>query len=96
MCVCVCVTDLFASILYILHNVRLTAGLSLGGLGLRGVHGYCLGYKQKMRRHEASSRVCLGNVRYLVSMHGRCERVVVPRRESSCRGVNDRQSVRSQ
>lgn len=42
----VCVTNLFTSIFYILHDVHLAAGLSLGGLGLRGVHGYCLGYKQ--------------------------------------------------
>lgn len=41
-----CVTNLFASIFYILHNIRLAAGLSLGGLGLRGVHGYFLGYKK--------------------------------------------------
>lgn len=29
-----CVTDLFASIFYILHDVHLAAGLSLSGLGL--------------------------------------------------------------
>lgn len=33
-----CVTDLFVSVFYILHNIHLTSGLGLGGLGLRCVH----------------------------------------------------------